>query len=82
MPVGTPRPQAVPRKWELLTMTERRNAARVRDRAPATSSRVQVTVSRVRMTSPLVLMAVGPISDRRTIPALHMQTRTGPPYRL
>jgi hypothetical protein len=75
MPVGTPRPQAVPRKWELLTMDERRNAARVRDRAPA-------TVSRVRMTSPLVLMAVGPISGRRIIPALHMRTRTGPPYRL
>lgn len=80
MPVGTPRPQAVPRKWELLTMAERRNAARVRSRTPA-------TVSRVRMMPPLVLppfvlLAAGPISGRRTTPDLHMQTRKGSPYRL
>ena len=80
MPVGTPRPQAVPRKWELLTMAERRNAARVRSRTPA-------TVSRVRMMPPLVLppfvlLAAGPISGRRPTPALHMQTRKGSPYRL
>ena len=82
MPVGTPRPQAVPRKWELLTMAERRNAARVRDRAPATVSRVRMTVSHVRTTSPLVPMAAGPMPGRRAIPALRLQTRTGPPYRL
>ena len=75
MPVGTPRPQAVPRKWELLTMAERRNAARVRDRAPA-------TVSRAWMTSSPVRTAASPVPGRRTVPALHMQTRTGPPYRL
>ncbi|CBS90590.1 protein of unknown function (plasmid) [Azospirillum lipoferum 4B] len=82
MPVGTPRPQAVPRKWELLTMAERRNAARVRDRAPATVSRVRMTASRVRSTSPLVPMVAGPVPGRRTVPVLRMQTRRGPPVRL
>ncbi|GLR81919.1 hypothetical protein FZ938_24610 [Azospirillum oryzae] len=61
MPVGTPRPQAVPRKWELLAMVERRNAARVQNRTPALSSHIRMTE--------------GPIPGRRTIPAGHVQTR-------
>ncbi|MBY6261789.1 hypothetical protein EI613_07610 [Azospirillum sp. 412522] len=64
MPVGTPRPQAVPRKWELLAMVERRNDARVRNRAPVTSSRIRMTP--------------GPIPGRRASPARHTQTRSGP----
>lgn len=60
MPVGTPRPQAVPRKWELLAMVERRNAARVRNSTPALSSRIRTTE--------------GPTLGRRTIPARHVQT--------
>lgn len=35
--------KAVPRKWELLVMVERRNAARVLDRTPATPSRIRMT---------------------------------------
>ena len=60
MPVGTPRPQAVPRKWELLAMVERRNAARVQNRTPALSSRIRMTE--------------GPTPGHRTIPARHVQT--------
>ncbi|SMF91436.1 hypothetical protein SAMN02982917_0237 [Azospirillum oryzae] len=64
MPVGTPRPQAVPRKWELLAMVERRNAARVQNRTPALSSHIRMTE--------------GPIRGRRTIPARYMPPRGGP----
>ncbi|QCG92503.1 hypothetical protein E6C67_00780 [Azospirillum sp. TSA2s] len=61
MPVGTPRPPAVPRKWELLAMVERRNAARVQNRTPALSSHIRTTE--------------GPTLGRRTIPSRHIQTR-------
>ena len=61
MPVGTPRPQAVPRKWELLVMVERRNAARVQNRTPALSSQIRMTE--------------GPTPGRRMIPGRHIQTR-------
>ncbi len=64
MPVGTPRPQAVPRKWELLAMVERRNAARVQNRTPALSSHIRTTE--------------GPTAGRRTIPTRYMPSRGGP----
>jgi len=67
MPVGTPRLQAVPRKWELLTMVERRNAARVHDRTPATSSRIRKMPAWMP-----VLVKAGPI------PAPCMPARSGP----